>query len=238
MREKLLPISVLLLYFCLSAVFQGCSSTQAVNQEGGLESQPAQLSTETGQDVEYRVRTGDEIEILVWEQPSFNTLTTVSRLGTIAIPLVGEIEVSGLTKAELERLLERELSEYIRGGMNLTVSIRNTDSLMVSVLGMVTAPDNYPVIDQTSIFRILALAGGPTEIADMRKVRIYKQSGPEKYRTLDLVEYLETGQMNSPSLVVHQGDIIYVPKDNNVVRDMSDFLRDVVILFGIFRVFN
>lgn len=238
MREKALSVYVLLIFICLPVVFQGCSSTRTIHQETDLENVSTQTLPETDEETEYRIRTGDELEILVWEQPSFNTLTTVSRLGSIAIPLVGEIEVTGLTKAELERVLERELSEYIRGEMNLTVSIRNTDSLMVSVLGMVTEPANYPVVNQTSIFRILAMAGGPTEIADMHKVRIYRQNGPENYITLDLMEYLDSGQMNSPSLLVHQGDIIFVPKDNNIVRDMSEFLRDVVILFGIFRVFN
>ncbi|MEX1212607.1 MAG: polysaccharide biosynthesis/export family protein [Balneolaceae bacterium] len=238
MREKALPLYALFICTSLPLLFQGCSSTRSVQEEEILEQRVEPPAMLDGAEAEYKIRTGDEIEILIWEQPSFNTLTTVSRLGTIAIPLVGELEVSGLTKEELERLLERELSEYIRGGMNMTVSIRNIDSLMVSVLGMVAQPDNYPVVDQTSIFRILSMAGGPTEIADMRSVRIYKQSGPENYRTLDLMEYLDSGQMNSPELVVHQGDIIFVPKDNNVVREMSEFLRDVVILFGIFRVFN
>ncbi len=186
----------------------------------------------------YVIRPGDEIEILVWEQPSFNTLTTVSRLGTIAIPLVGEVKVAGLTQEQLKRDLESKLAEFIRGEMNLTISIRNIDTLIVSVLGMVASPDNYPVVDQTSIFRIISTAGGTIEDANLKKVKLYRHTGPEDYITIDLLEYLDSGQMNSPELLVRPGDIVYVPRKENVVREMSEFLRDVIILFGIFRVFN
>lgn len=215
---------------------QACTATRE------LPSDPPPQSTEdvrlSAAESQYVIRPGDEIEILVWEQPSFNTLTTVSRLGTVAIPLVGEIVVAGLTQDQLKRELESKLAEFIRGDMNLTISIRNTDTLIVSVLGMVERPDNYPVVDQISIFRILSTAGGTTEEANLRKVKLYRQTGPEDYVTLDLFEYLESGQMNSNTLLVRPGDIVYVPKKENVVREMSEFLRDVIILFGIFRVFN
>lgn len=217
---------------------QACSSARELPSEqqprasGAVESQT--IETED----QYVVRPGDEIEILVWEQPSFNTLTTVSKLGTIAIPLIGELTVAGLTKEELKRDLEGKLGEFVRGEMNITISIRNTDTLIVSVLGMVTRPDNYPVVDQTSIFRIISTAGGTTEEANLKKVIIYRQAGPVDYITIDMFQYLEAGEINSPEILVRPGDIVYVPKKDNAVREMSDFLRDVIILFGIFRVFS
>jgi len=215
---------------------QACTPTRELPSE-----QPPRTTNDVRQaaaEDHYVIRPGDEIEILVWEQPSFNTLTTVSRLGTIAIPLVGEIMVAGLTQEQLKRDLEGKLAEFIRGEVNLTISIRNIDTLIVSVLGMVESPDNYPVVDQTSIFRILSTAGGTLEDANLKKVKLYRHTGPEDYVTLDLFEYLESGQMNSAELLVRPGDIVYVPKKENAVREMSEFLRDVIILFGIFRVFN
>lgn len=217
---------------------QACTSTRHMPSDP-----PPRTSNNVLQDTveagdQYVIRPGDEIEILVWEQPSFNTLTTVSRLGTIAMPLVGEVKVAGLTQEELKRDLKGKLAEFIRDEINLTISIRNTDVLIVSVLGMVAKPDNYPVVDETSIFRILSTAGGTTEEANLKEVKLYQHTGPENYVTLDLFEYLESGRMNSSDILVRPGDIVYVPKKENVVREMSEFLRDVIILFGIFRVFN
>ena len=229
----LYPLVILVLIMA-----QACSSTSQVANEPPRQSSSVALSQSGESMDQYVIRPGDEIEILVWEQPSFNTLTTVSRLGTIAIPLLGEVAVTGITQEELKRVLEVKLAEFIRGEINLTISIRNTDTFIVSVLGMVTRPDNYSVMDQTSIFRILSTAGGTLEEANLKEVKLYRQDGPENYVTLDLLEYLENGQMNSPTILVRPGDIIYVPRKENVVREMSDFLRDVIILFGIFRVFN
>ncbi len=237
MRTKLFPCLYPVIIIVLILI-QACSSTRGLPDDSTHQAPNATHSQTEESENQYVIRPGDEMEILVWEQPSFNTLTTVSRLGTIAIPLVGEIMVAGLTQEELKRDLEGKLAEYIRGEVNLTISIRNVDTMLVSVLGMVTRPDNYTVIDQISIFRIIATAGGLTEDANLKKVKLYRQTGPENYVTLDLFEYLDSGQMDSPELLVRPGDIVYVPKEENVVREMSEFLRDVIILFGIFRIFN
>lgn len=232
------PTINLLILICCMMIVQACSTTRDISPERSsviADTTTTQLKSE---DASYKIRPGDEIEILVWEQPSFNTLTTVSRMGTIAIPLLGEINVAGLTQEELERDLERQLEEYVRGEILLTVAIRNTDSLIVSVIGMVSSPDNYSVADQISIFRIIATAGGHTDMADLSKVKLYRQNMSESYVQLDLLDYLETGRMNSEELMVRPGDIVYVPRKENVVREMSEFLRDVVVLFGIFRVFR
>ncbi len=227
-----------LFIICLLAVIQACSTTRGISEDRNDQILDRTVSEGLTAEATYKIRPGDEIEILVWEQPSFNTLTTVSRMGTIAIPLVGEISVTGFTQEELKRSLEHKLTEYIRGDLNLTVSIRNTDTMIVSIIGMVERPDNYSVADQTSIFRLIATAGGHTEFADLSKVKLYRQASPENYVKLDLIEYLDSGQMNSSPLIVRPGDIVYVPKKENVVREMSEFLRDIVVLFGIFRVFG
>ena len=237
MRTKLHPC-LYSLFILVLILIQACSASRDLPSHTYHQDPDPFRSQTEGSDNQYVIRPGDEIEILVWEQPSFNTLTTVSSLGTIAVPLVGEIKVTGLTQEELKRSLEGKLAEFIRSEINLTISIRNTDTLIVSVFGMVARPDNYPVVDQTSIFRILSSAGGPTESANLKKVKIYRQTGPEDYVTLDLIAYLDSGQMDSPTILVRPGDIVYVPRKENAVREMSDFLRDVIILFGIFRIFN
>lgn len=238
MRTQLYPYILYPFIILVLIMTQACSATRQMPSDSPNQTPNASRSQLAGSEDQYVIRPGDEIEILVWEQPSFNTLTTVSRLGTIAVPLVGELMVAGLTQDELKRDLEGKLAEFIKGEINLTISIRNTDILIVSVLGKVARPDNYPVVDQTSIFRIISTAGGLTEDANLKKVKLYRQTGPEDYVTLDLLEYLESGQMNSPAILVRPGDIVYVPRKENAVRDMSEFLRDVIILFGIFRVFN
>ena len=222
----------------LLLIIQACSSSSNLQEQNARElATSGEASTIQAVEEDYRITPGDEIEILVWEQPSFNTQATVSWLGTIAIPLIGEKQIVGMTREELQRELVRDLSRYITGEVNLTVSIRNISNMQVSVYGMVTRPDNYPVNGQTSLFKVLSYAGGPAEEANIRSVRIYRR-GSSTNSTIDLTRYLEDGNLESPAVMVDAGDVIYVPRKENAVREMSDFLRDAVLLFGIFRVFN
>ena len=232
-RSFLLILTILYLGF----ISIGCSSTNNLASQDASALPDSVLESRV-LDNTYQIQTGDEIEILVWEQPNFNTLTTVSSLGTIAIPLIGEVNVTGLTQEELRRELIRRLSNYIKGEIGLTISIRNTDRLMVSVFGMVTRPDSYPVVNQSSIFRILSDAGGPTPEANLKEVLIYRSKLNGESQEIDLTRYLNSGDLGAEALLIQPGDIIFVPRKENVVRDMSEFLRDVVVLFGIFRVFN
>ncbi|WP_445665940.1 polysaccharide biosynthesis/export family protein [Fodinibius sp. AD559] len=232
MNFKLLSI------LTVSILITGCSSSKQFQEETTRKQITESKITTSVEDPLYKIRPGDEVELLVWEQPNFNTTTAVSNMGTIAVPLLGEINVSGMTHEQLKRELTDRLGQYIKGETNLTLSIRSTQQMMVSVFGMVSRPDNYPVVEEASIFRVLSMAGGPTEEANIRNVKVYRKSSTSNYATLDLTRYLDNGQLAEQAALVYPGDIIYVPQKQNAVREMSDFFRDVVLLFGIFRVVN
>lgn len=231
------------LFYCiwLLAVYMmhGCASSKKMQEKEAL----SRLNSSTNSqytaslDSSYRVNKGDEIEVLVWEEPKFNTNTRVSSRGTIAIPLIGEIQVHGLSLDQLKETIHQQLSQYIKGEINLTVSIRSSDNMQVSVLGMVTRPDSYSIEDETSIFRILSMAGGPNDQANIREVRVYRKNSNNSYTTLDLTKYLETGELGT-AIPVYPGDVVYVPRKKNYVREMSLFLRDVSLLFGLFSILN
>lgn len=225
--------------FVLIILLNGCIHTETLQDDEGIQEQ--KMASELNivpVDDSYRIRASDEIEIRAWEHPNFNTQTTVSSLGTISMPLLGELTVSGLTQPELYNLVYRELSQYIRGDISLTVSVRSSENLLISIFGRVTKPNNYPLVEATSIFEILSSAGGTTENANIRDVKVYRKRGNPNFIDLDLTQYLESGNMTSENLLVYPGDIVYVPEKNNAVREMSGFLRDVILLFGIFSFAN
>lgn len=240
-KIKVLFIGVL---FIAAFFIQGCATSQTVEKKEKVTEADPTLASEEPHTAEldsiYSIKIGDEVEVSVWEESDFNTTTTVSNMGTIVVPLIGEIEAAGKTQNQLERQLRQELSKYIRGEINLTVAVRNTDSLKVSVLGMVIRPDNYPVVEETSIFKVLSMAGGTTDQANINSVRIYREESNPGYTELDIADILEKGETKSAAKI-YPGDIVYVPpkeKNENVVREISGFLRDAVLLFGIFRVVN
>lgn len=185
-----------------------------------------------------RLQPGDEVTVLVFGYEEFDTQDVVSSQGTIVMPLVGELAVAGLTRTGLEGRVRRALREFIREEIVLTISVRNTSQDMVSVLGSVRDPSNYPVIGQASLFEVLSMAGGTLEDADLRNIRIYRHHSPATRTDVDLTWHLEQGQLDTSPLRIQPGDIILVPRKDNMVRELSFFLRDVVLLFGLFNAFR
>lgn len=186
---------------------------------------------------ENAIRPGDEIELSVWGYDEFNTTKVVTTHGIITVPLIGEVEAGGLNKEQFKTSLQEKLARYIKGEINLTVSITNPQSSIVSVLGSVGRPDNYPVMASVSLFEILSKAGGATEQADLRNIKIYPQGRTYSPVEVDLTVYLNKGTTQSIALV-YPGDIVYVPREENVVRELADFIRDVILLVGLFSIFN
>lgn len=223
-------------------IFEGCSSsrmaskgklnTKAKSEYGSL------IINKSSSNSTFTIQPGDQIKVSVWDNEKFNTNEEVTSRGTITIPLVGEMEVQGLTKKAFKQRLRKKLNQYIKGEINFTVNIKTTRTQLVTVLGSVGRPDNYQVMNKVSLFNILSTAGGATDQADLRNIKIYHNKSKKKFTKIDLTDYLNNSANNPQSVKVTPGDIVYVPKQENLVHEMSSFMRDVVVLFGLFRVFN
>jgi len=124
---------------------------------------------------DYKIGPKDLLEISVFGLDELNKTVRVSEDGKITLPLLGEIEVEGLTKVELERKLSQLLEEKYLQNPQVTIFIREYQSKMVSVLGAVRTPGSYGLIGRQSLLQIIAQAGGLTpdagnEIIVMRQL--------------------------------------------------------------------
>lgn len=221
----------------LMLLISGCASSKNAQNRTLSKSEMESLIIQQRTDEEYIIQRGDQIELAVWGYEEFNTTKTVNSQGIITIPLAGEIKAEGISKEQFKGNLEDELSEYIKGEINFTVTITSAQSNIVSVLGSVGRPDNYQIVNSVSLFEILSKAGGTTEQADLRSIRIYQKGDAQEPVEVNLADYLKNKQAG-PVAVVQPGDIVYVPQEENVMQELSSFFRDVVLLFGMFRVFN
>ncbi len=182
------------------------------------------------------VMIGDSISLSVWGYPEFSTRTDVKSSGTVTIPLVGEQPAAGLRKDELIRQLRIKLAEYIKGEIRISLDIERP-SPRITVLGMVARPGSFPASSDVPLLEVLADVGGWTEQSDLRFVQINRQtvsgSDPAALQ-VDLEWYLDHGNTRAIPMV-RPGDVVYLPRKENFVRDVSDFLRDAFILLGVFR---
>ena len=107
---------------------------------------------------------GDAVRVTVFQQPDLTTEARITERGTIAMPLIGEAKVTGMTAAEAAAKIAAELKsgKYLK---NPQVSIVRTTlrSQQVSVLGLVARPGRYALDDTSSrLADVIAAAGGLT----------------------------------------------------------------------------
>jgi polysaccharide export outer membrane protein len=218
----------------LMACIAGCSTFQYSQKSSSKKYLNNMGMTAAKADSSFKIRPGDAIKIAVTGHANLDTTDTVSTEGYMIVPLVGRMYVVGLTAPQLKRRLKKRFAKYIKGAVSLTVYVQRIKREEVSVFGRVNKPNVYQISDTTSIFKMLSIAGGPTDEANIKKVRVYHRFGKHKYHVLNLSHYLKKGEVEQAPKV-YPGDIIYVPKKVPVVKYILQFLESGVVVYGIFK---
>ncbi len=117
---------------------------------------------------EYPIGPKDLLEIKVLEIPELNVERRVSEGGTIALPLIGEFPVSGLTPTEAGAKLERLLKEKYVNRANVSVIVKEYASKPVSVVGAVHKPGSLTISGRWYLLQAISAAGGLTDNAGKR----------------------------------------------------------------------
>ncbi|MDB6044574.1 MAG: epsE [Gammaproteobacteria bacterium] len=156
---------------------------------------------------------GDSVAIHVYGQPDMDATEYVADDGTIRVALAGPVQVRGLSPAEAGRQVEKAL----RDGKflltpHVTIAVAQSRSQRVSVLGEVHAPGRYTIESHTSLFDVLAQAGGGTEnCADVVYVMRPEADGAVRRFTVNL-KGLADGVSGSDTQTLRGGDTVYVPR--------------------------
>ena len=186
---------------------------------------------------DYVIQAGDQVEIMVPDYPEFNVTEIVHDDGAITVPVVGDVPARGITRGQLTEMLVKRLSSFITTTALPSIRIKGALEQKLIVLGSVTGQGTYAATTPVSPFQALALAGGPSANADLRHVRVFRGGENEATIELDLSASLASLPGRNETLpLVYPGDLIYVPREENVIRDFADLLRDVIVLFGIFAI--
>jgi polysaccharide export outer membrane protein len=160
-----------------------------------------------GQD--YRVGAGDRLAISVLQVPEMRTSVRVSQQGAISLPLLGIVQVSGLSAADVERKLADELRRTYVRDPQVSVQVEEIESHPISVVGAVAEPGIYQVRGPMSLLSVLSLAKGVTDIAGNRVIVVRAES-EAKPLDLDLQQLLESGEPGL-NVVIQPGDVVKVP---------------------------
>lgn len=109
---------------------------------------------------EYRIGAGDVLDITVFDNTDLSRSAAVKTNGTVALPLLGEVGVSGLTVAEAQAKLTSLLGKDYLVNPQVEVKVKEYQSQFVTVLGEVNTPGRKPLRGQTRLVDILVESGG------------------------------------------------------------------------------
>ena len=121
----------------------------------------------------YVIGPDDVLSIVFWREKDLSAEVVVRPDGKISLPLLDEIEVVGLTPAELREKVMAEANKLVEDA-NATVVVKQINSRRVFITGSVTKPGVYPLTGPMTVVQLIALAGGLLEFADGDKIKVMR----------------------------------------------------------------
>ncbi len=171
----------------------------------------------------YILSAGDELLINVWGDSELNLKLKISPEGTILIPNLGPVSISGLTIGAAENRIRQELGRIMStlsgdtDGANtfVSVSLGQIRSIKVNIVGEVVAPGTYTLPSFATLFNALYAAGGVNEIGSLRGIKVYRNS--KEVACLDVYDYLLNGKYDTNIRLEENDMVIVSPYDQLAV---------------------
>jgi polysaccharide biosynthesis/export protein len=159
----------------------------------------------------YRLGAGDMLVLVISGDVEIVHNLEVTRDGFILIPQVGQIYVATMTMNTLRSTLRTRLgnaySGIRTGSTRFDVTISRLRTNQVYVVGEVVQPGAYQLASVATVLNALYAAGGPTERANLRTIRV--QRGGQTVTSFDLYDYLLRGDVRGDQ-TLEMGDVVFV----------------------------
>ena len=154
----------------------------------------------------YVLGPGDHVVIDIYGASQKTLELTVSPEGTVTVPGYGPVQVSGLTVAAAQSKLRNTLgSRYASSNLSLTVG--QTKTIMVNVMGEVRVPGTYTLSAFATVFHVLYMAGGISDLGTLRNIKVYRQG--KLVTVVDIYEYILNGRL-AGNVMLKDNDVIQV----------------------------
>jgi polysaccharide export outer membrane protein len=159
----------------------------------------------------YVIGPGDTLSITVWKNETLSRVTPVRPDGKISMPLLHDIQASGLTAMQLRDKIATALGEFMPNP-EVTVSVNEVRSMRVSILGEVVKPGVLELRGETTILEAIAMAGGFKDFASPSKITVIRNddNGKTKRIRFNYNRAVSNGG-DETNLVLKSGDVVVVP---------------------------
>lgn len=173
-----------------------------------------QKTTVLANSEEYRIRAGDALDIMVFQEPDLTQKAKVTQSGSVRYPLLGVIQLEGMTISEAEKKIAELLAKDYLVNPRVSISVDTYKTRHVTVLGEVKSPGNYDFPEQESLTLLQAIgrAGGFTNIAAIERVSIIRtENGKEQVIRINVSAIIKSSD-KSKDVELKPGDVVSVPE--------------------------
>jgi polysaccharide export outer membrane protein len=184
------------------------TSLRAIMDNSAKIRRPALPSTGSQPDPSYRLGPEDQLRISVWDNKELTLDLVVRPDGKISMPLLQDVPAEGLTAAQLAADIQGGLSAFIVNP-EVSVILLQVNAPKYYIIGYVARAGTFPLRGETSVLQALALAGGLTQFASPRSIKLIRATrGKQDVRKINYYDIIESGEGN---YLLKSGDTIVVP---------------------------
>lgn len=177
----------------------------------------------------YVIGPGDQMLIDIYGKSEEDHTLSVSPEGTINIPYIGIVPVSGMTMdqatARIEARLATVYSAIRSGETKVSVALGDIRSIQITVTGEVVQPGSYTLPSVANAFNALYFSGGPTENGSFRDIRVIRNG--KEVAVLDIYDVLMNGFF-SANIRLEDQDVLMVPPYQNRVSIIGEVKRPAI----------
>ena len=169
----------------------------------------------------YRLGAGDQIIIDIWGTSQVSIQETISPDGAISIDNLGLVFLNGMTVNQATSYLRKELNKIYAGlsdenpTSQIKVSLGNSRTIQVNVMGEVYQPGTYALSAFSTIFHALYSAGGVSEIGSLRNIQVVRNG--KTIANVDVYDFIMHGKTKD-DINLQEGDVIIVSPYEALVK--------------------
>lgn len=157
----------------------------------------------------YKLGAEDVIRVSVWENKDLTLDLVVRPDGNISMPLIQDVKAEGQTVVDLGNVIRQKLLAFLKDPV-VSVIVLQVNAPKYYVIGNVAKPGTYSLRSDTSILQALALAGGFTQFASLRSIKLIRNAdGKQEVRKVNYNKMIDEG--GEGNYLLKSGDTIVVP---------------------------
>jgi len=229
MRKIWLVVMIGMLAACASSARDRATTTVA----NLIDPMAMQGATSGTIGTDYQIGATDLLNISVFQVPDLSfEAVRVDASGSVQMPLIGSLRAAGQTPDQLAQEIRNRLAARFLQDPQVTVTVAEAASQKVTVDGAVTKPGVYLMRGQTTLLQAVAMAEGPTPLADLESVAVFRTASTGRMVAVFDLQAIRNGQAADPVLL---GDDVVVVDTSRLSAATQQALTALPGLAAVFR---